>query len=106
MTSKNLRICLALTVLLPATVRAEKVRIEVEGLDRDLRRNVVANLSLEEARDDDDLNEDRIRRLHASAPEEIETALQPFGYYRPGVQSALEREGDTWVARYTVEPGP
>src|SRR5215218_2824868 len=107
MTSKNLRLCLAFTILLPAAARAaERVRIEVEGLDRDLRRNVVANLSLEEARDDDDLSEDRIRRLHANAPEEIETALQPFGYYRPAVQSALEREGDTWVARYTVEPGP
>ena len=111
MTSKNLRLCLAFTVLLPAALpgalRAdERVRIEVEGLDRDLRRNVVANLSLEEARDDDDLTEDRIRRLHANAPEEIGIALQPFGYYRPAVQSALEREGDTWVARYTVEAGP
>ncbi|HWN43147.1 MAG TPA: POTRA domain-containing protein, partial [Thermoanaerobaculia bacterium] len=107
MTSKHLRLCFAFTVLFPAAAQAdERVRIEVEGLDRDLRRNVVANLSLEEARDDDDLSEDRIRRLHASAPEEIATALQPFGYYRPGVQSTLEREGDTWVARYTVEPGP
>ncbi len=110
MTSKNLRLCFAFTVLFPALPGAiqadERVRIEVEGLDRNLRRNVVANLGLEEARDDDDLSEDRIRRLHANAPEEIEIALQPFGYYRPGVQSALEREGDTWVARYTVEPGP
>lgn len=108
MTSKHFRLCLALaTLLLPSALRAEeKVRIEVDGLDRDLRRNVVATLSLEEARDDDDLDEDRIRRLHAKAPEEIGTALQPFGYYRPGVQSALERQGDTWLARYTVEPGP
>jgi translocation and assembly module TamA len=85
---------------------AEKVRIEIDGLDRDLRRNVLATLSLEEARGDDDLNEDRIRRLHSRAPEEIGTAIQPFGYYRPAVQSTLEREGDTWVAHYTVEPGP
>lgn len=108
MTSKHFHLCLALaTLLLPSALRAdERVRIEVDGLDRDLRRNVVATLSLEEARNDDDLDEDRIRRLHAKAPEEIETALQPFGYYRPGVQSALERQGDTWLARYTVEPGP
>lgn len=107
MTSKNLRLCLALALFLPVAAQAkERVRIEVEGLDRELRRNVVANLSLEEARDDDDLAEDRIRRLHANAPGEIEIALQPFGYYRPAVQSTLEREGDTWIARYTVEPGP
>jgi translocation and assembly module TamA len=104
MTSRHFLI--AFTLLLPSAVYAEKVRVEVDGLERDLRRNVLATLSLEEARGDDDLDEDRIRRLHARAPEEIQTALQPFGYYRPGVQSTLEREGDTWLARYTVEPGP
>lgn len=101
------RLLIAFILLLPAAaLRAEKVRVEVDGLERDLRRNVLATLSLEEARGDDDLDEDRIRRLHARAPEEIQTALQPFGFYRPGVQSTLEREGDTWLARYTVEPGP
>lgn len=111
MTPRQLRLSLAallLGALQIGVARAdERVRIEVDGLDRDLRRNVLATLSLEEAREeDDDLTEDRIRRLHANAPEEIALALQPFGYYRPGVQPTLEREGDTWVARYTVEPGP
>ncbi|HYN23267.1 MAG TPA: POTRA domain-containing protein, partial [Thermoanaerobaculia bacterium] len=68
-------------LLLPAAANAaERVRIEVEGLDGDLRRNVLATLSLEKARKDDDLDESRIRRLHADAPEEIKLALQPFGY--------------------------
>lgn len=107
MTPRFLRILVLTALLLPTAARAaERVRIEIEGLDRDLRRNVLATLSLEEAKGDDDLAEDRIRRLHANAPDEIKLALQPFGYYRPAVQSALEREGDTWVARYTVEPGP
>jgi translocation and assembly module TamA len=83
-----------------------RVRIEVEGLDGDVRRNVVASLSLEEARDDKDLDEQRIRRLHAQAEEEIATALQPFGYYRPDVQSTLTQEKETWVAHYEVDPGP
>ena len=96
-----------LVLLLPGVALAkERVDIEIEGLERALRQNVLANLSLEEARGDDDLSEDRIRRLHADAQEEIELALQPFGYYRPTIQSMLEREGDTWVARYTVDPGP
>ncbi|HYG63807.1 MAG TPA: autotransporter assembly complex family protein [Thermoanaerobaculia bacterium] len=98
---------LALLLLVPGPAAdAEKVRIEVEGLERDLERNVRAILSLDEARGDDDLTEDRIRRLHDRAQEEIELALQPFGYYRPTLQSTLERDGDTWVARYVVDPGP
>ncbi len=105
MRSKHLLFSLLLLQALPVHAK-EKVRIEIDGLDRDLRRNVLATLSLEEARGDKDLDEARIRRLHSRAAEEIETAIQPFGYYRPGVQSNLERDGDTWVARYTVEPGP
>jgi len=94
--------------LFPATAAhaADRVKIDVDGLSRDLRKNVLATLSLEEARGDKDLTEDRIRRLHARAPDEIQLALQPFGYYRPSVQSTLERQGDTWVAHYTVDPGP
>ncbi|HEX2224053.1 MAG TPA: autotransporter assembly complex family protein [Thermoanaerobaculia bacterium] len=92
---------------LPLPVHAaERVRVEVEGLDRDLRTQVLATLSLQEARGDDDLTEERIRRLHTRSEEEINLALQPFGYYRPSVQGTLERDGDTWVARYTVDPGP
>lgn len=97
---------LVLLLLLGTARAAERVRIEVDGLERDLRRNVLASLSLEDARDDDDLNEERIRRLHARGEEEIATALQPFGYYRPDVQASLARDGEVWVARYDVDPGP
>lgn len=97
---------LALLLFLGTARADERVRIEVEGLDRTLRRNVVASLSLEDARGDKDLNEERIRRLHARGEEEIATALQPFGYYRPDVVATLSRDGDTWVARYEVDPGP
>ncbi|HEX2644795.1 MAG TPA: autotransporter assembly complex family protein [Thermoanaerobaculia bacterium] len=98
---------LAGLLLGPAPAQAaEKVRVEIDGLSRELRANVLANLSLQEARGDDDLTEERIRRLHTRSEEEIGLALQPFGYYRPTVQATLERDGDTWVARYVVDPGP
>ncbi len=87
---------------------AEKLKIEVDGVSGNLKRNVLATLSLEEARQKrkKELTEELIRRLHAKAPDEIGTALQPFGYYRPQVQSTLEREGTTWVARYRIDAGP
>lgn len=97
---------LLLLLLASPVLAREKVRIEVEGLERDLERNVRATLALEEAREDDDLSEERIRRLHAGAEEEIGLALEPFGYYQPTLASTLERDGDTWVARYVVDPGP
>jgi translocation and assembly module TamA len=81
------------------------VRVEVEGVERDLERNIRSVLSLERE-DEDELNESRIRRLHARAAEEIGEALQPFGYYRPVVRSELRQDGERWIARYEVDAGP
>ena len=101
--------CLAALGLLlgfaPSPARADKVKIEVDGVRRDLERNIRSLLSLAQE-DADRLDEARIRRLHDKAPEEIGEALQPFGYYKPQVRSTLERDGERWVAKYTVEEGP
>ncbi len=47
-----------------------------------------------------------MRRLHARAPGEIKLALQPFGFYRPRIESELQTPGDRWTARYLIDPGP
>jgi translocation and assembly module TamA len=90
---------------LPAAAAA-KVDVQVEGLNRELKRNVIASLEIEESRKDKDLDETRIRRLFTQGTGEIEQALQPFGYYKPVIHSNLTQKGDSWVARYEVEPGP
>src|SRR5690606_24378959 len=61
--------------------------------------------TLDEEEEAEDIAESRIRRLHAAASEEIAAALQPFGYYEASVSGSLERDGDSWVARYDVRPG-
>jgi translocation and assembly module TamA len=81
------------------------LKVEVEGVRRELERNIRSVLSLEELKKDE-LTEDRIRALHADAPAEIEEALQPFGYYRPVIRSELRQESDQWIARYEVDAGP
>jgi translocation and assembly module TamA len=107
---RRLRLLVVLLGLPPVAAlpcrAAESVKVEVEGLSGDLRKNVLANLQIEASRKDKDLDEARIRRLHDQAPEEIQQALQPFGYYRVVVDPSLTHQGTTWVARYKVEEGP
>jgi translocation and assembly module TamA len=91
--------------LLPAPLHALRLKVEVEGVKRDLERNIRSMLSLEKL-EKDELSEERIRRLHADATAEIGEALQPFGYYRPVVRSELKQEGDQWIAHYEVDAGP
>jgi translocation and assembly module TamA len=98
---------LALGVCLASAppLHADKVKVDVDGVRRELRLNILSALSL--ARENDGkLTEDRIRSLHAQAPDEIGEALQPYGYYKPQVRSELRQEGNTWIAHYDVDAGP
>jgi len=89
-----------------AVQAAVSIDVKLDGLDREQKRNVLAFLTIEQQRKADDLTERRIRRYHNRAIQEIETALQPYGYYQPVIESSLEKDGDKWVARYVIEPGP
>jgi translocation and assembly module TamA len=97
---------LALAAVLAATgaasARAAEVEVEIEGVRGELRDNVRATLSIAQA---DDPSPDRVRVLHARAQEEIARALQPFGYYRPRVESDLVAEGESFTARYVIAAG-
>lgn len=95
----------AYLVSIPVLAEAS-VDIEISGINKRLEDNVRLFLSIEQQKDHDLITEGRLRRLHQKAPQEITMALQPFGYYRPLVESFLEKlkSGD-WLARYTINPG-
>ncbi len=88
---------------------ADTVQVHIEGIQDPLLSNVRNYLSLEQQKEHPRLTAERIRRLHRRAPEEIEQALQPFGYYRPRIDAELEppSAGDTvWQAYYRIDKGP
>jgi translocation and assembly module TamA len=97
-------LCLAFG-LAGVPLQAVAVKIEVEGVRRELEQNIRSVLSLAKA-DEDKLTPERIRRLHQKATEEIGEALQPFGYYKPVVRPELRQEGERWIAHYEVDRGP
>lgn len=93
----------------PATARAaETIELSIEGVTGEARRNVEAALRLNRRRSDPRLTGEAIRELHGTAEEEIRRALEPFGYYRPAIESELLPPGPeaaAWRARYAVDPG-
>ena len=44
-------------------------------------------------------------RDSGNAERNIRDALQPFGYYEPAIESALNRVAAGWEARYRIQPG-
>lgn len=95
-----------LLVVVATGAGADSVKVRIEGLDDPMRDNVRLLLTIARLEDEKDVTEARIRQADADAPEEIATALQPFGYYRPEVRPSLQRNGTRWTATYRVTPGP
>ncbi len=95
----------AALAFLALPLHADKVKVEVDGVRRELKANILSVLTLQQE-NDGKLTEERIRKLDAQAPEEIGVALQPFGYYKPQVRAKLTQDGKTWTAHYDVDSGP
>lgn len=95
-----------LLLLVPRALLAATLDVGATGVSGELRDNVIAALGIYQERGRSDLTPARVRRLHQRAPDEIRAALEPFGYYRPRIEPTLVQDGDTWTARYRIEPGP
>src|SRR3984893_8633251 len=69
-------------------------KVEIRGVDEELRTNVLAYLSLERYKKGGaDLNADTIERLHNRVEREVQSALRPFGYYEAQVECSVSEAG-------------
>jgi translocation and assembly module TamA len=104
------RLTLILLLLLPSCLifaaDSPVIQVRIMGLSGELLKNAEIFLSIYQQKDQG-ISEGRIRRLHQKAKEEITLALQPFGYYRPTINSDIQHTDDGhWQATYTITPGP
>lgn len=99
-------LALALVVLSAQSWAAVQVNVKIEGINGELKTNVLASLSIAQYKNFGASPEATIRRLNARAPSEIRNALEPFGYFSPTVDSTLTHEGEVWTAAYRISTGP
>ncbi len=99
---------LALCLLGAASMPAQAaIRIEVNGVDSELRRNVLALLSLERYKDRDRIEPDAVARLYRRVDGEVRDALRPYGYYAPTVNATLTPMDNqrNWRVQIEIDPG-
>lgn len=86
---------------------AASVKIEIEGLEEELRDAARSSLALQRF-SSREMTPTQVRRLFAQGEEQIRQALQPYGYYAATVNSNLSQgdKPDQFVATFTVELGP
>jgi translocation and assembly module TamA len=100
--------CALLLPWLLAQPAGAAIRIEINGIDAELHRNVQALLSLEHYKERERLEPDAVQRLYRRVPGEVRDALRPFGYYAPKVESSIipdERQRN-WRVQINIDPGP
>jgi translocation and assembly module TamA len=101
------RMLLCAMLLLAAAPLRAGIRVDIEGVEGDAKRNVLAYLSVERYKDRDKLEEDTVVRLYNRIDDEVRSALKPLGYYEPKVETTYEssRNDSDWRIRITIEPG-
>jgi translocation and assembly module TamA len=103
--------CLALLLLtslvwMPTAHAADPIEVRIEGIEEPLLENVLALLSLKRHSRSKELDEELVGRLTQRASSEVGTALRPYGYYEPVVDTKLTRSGDGWLVIVRIDPGP
>ena len=88
-----------------SSVASAALRVEVKGVDGELRTNVLAVLTVQRERDAANLSESHVRRYFQRGADEISQALEPFGYYAPQIDSDLQRTTEGWRVRYVIRTG-
>jgi translocation and assembly module TamA len=84
---------------------ADRIRIEIDGVERYIADNVRSYLALGRYLQRDDLTDPQVRRLADRAVDEATDALRPFGYYEPVVKSRTTRDDENWIVRLVITPG-
>ncbi|MBS0212766.1 MAG: outer membrane protein assembly factor [Proteobacteria bacterium] len=98
---------LLLLCLIPCALAVQVQSVRIEGIAQpELLHNAKLSLSLARAQKaKSDMSEERLAFLLRSAPEEIRSALEPFGYYDAEVATDVQRHGDSADVVFTVKPG-
>ena len=91
----------------PPSTSKPKVFVKLEGIeDKALRNALLKSMELRAIRKKTDSTEAQIRRLYQRAPQQLTSALEPFGYYQASVIPSLTLRKTQYRAVFTVTLGP
>ncbi len=96
----GLRSLVVVSALFAAPAAAE---LSVSGVDDELEHNVRSYASI--ADEPCDAGASTLRRRFRSLAGEARSALEPFGFYEPTIETSLELGESCWSAAITIDPG-
>ena len=106
-----LRVCLHVALILvsallafPSPASAARVSVQLDGLDDELRDAALGAIELTQY-SGREVNRAQVRRLYRRAKGQIQSALEPYGYYNVQVSGDLTEKGESFTAILNVNRG-
>ena len=85
---------------------AYSLHYNITGINNnDALQNALNRLNVIAENNGAPLSVDDINNFHTTAADNIRLALQPFGYFKAQVSGQLSHQGNTYYAKYQVNPG-
>lgn len=81
------------------------LQFAVDGVDGDMKANVLSRLNIERQEDDLQLTQNAIEKFAHDALPGVKAALQPYGYYSPSVTVAVTRNREHYQIHYRIQRG-
>jgi len=94
----------ALLLAVAPAAQAGRLKVELDGVDGELREAVLAGLEASQYADRD-VTVAQARRLYEHADAQARAALEPYGYYTVEVDGELREDGDAYTAVLHVHAG-
>lgn len=85
-------------------VHAGSLTVTLDGVDGELRDAALARAEISHY-NKRDVTAAQAHRLYQNAPDEIRSALEPYGYYNAKVDGELKENGESFTAILHVKPG-
>lgn len=101
-----LRLLLPMCALAFASpAEAARVRVELSGIDGDLRAVALGAIELGQYADRE-VSPAQVRRLYRRAERQVAQALEPYGYFNTKLDGELVESGSDFIARLRIDIGP
>ncbi len=81
------------------------VEYQINGVEDEILDNIETRLDIMLKGFAEPLSEHSIHQFYQQAPDNILQAMQPFGYYKPEINSTIRQNGDQWTATFNINPG-
>jgi translocation and assembly module TamA len=93
-----------LPLLLLTSLAHAGVQLTVDGVEEPLKGAVVAGVELSQYATRE-VSDAQVRRLYEHAPDQVKSALEPYGYYDATVSGEIHQVGGNWQVALHVKPG-